>query len=128
MEGCLARIRTRFGRPRLGYRYRSICLRYPELVRPARVRSVAHLRGRVLRLSFSDSLVRELDFSGTLTGILATIDDDFVFATMHVDDVAGTVCWPGGIDLDPDVLHGDHPPATGAIPRLIREYRQAESV
>jgi hypothetical protein len=97
-------------------------------MRPTRVSNVEHLGGRALRLSFSDGLVRELDFSGTLSGILATIDDDAVFGTVHLDQFADTVCWPGGIDLDPDVLHGDHPPATGASPRLIREFRQPASV
>jgi hypothetical protein len=40
-----------------------------------------------------------------------------------VDVVAGTICWPSGVDLDPDVLHGDHDPASGAPPVLLREYR-----
>ena len=97
-------------------------------MRPARVTNVEHLGARVLRLGFSDGLVRELDFAGTLTGILAIIDDDAVFGTVHVDQVAGTVCWPGGIDLDPDVLHGDHAPASGQSARLVREYRQPASV
>jgi hypothetical protein len=38
--------------------------------------------------------------------VLSMIDDDVVFATATVDGVAGTVSWPMGIDLDPDVLHG----------------------
>jgi hypothetical protein len=59
---------------------------------------------------------------------LATIDDDAAFGTVHVDQVGGTVCWPSGIDLDPDVLHGDHSPASGQSARLVREYRQPASV
>ena len=39
-------------------------------------------------------------------GVLATIDDDDVFSTVSVDRVAGTVIWPNGVDLDPDVLRG----------------------
>lgn len=97
-------------------------------MQPARVTSVEHLGGRVLRLAFSDGLVRELDFTGTLTGVLATIDDDAVFGSVQVDPVALTICWPGGIDLDPDVLHGDHMPASGANARLIREFRQQAAV
>ena len=37
---------------------------------------------------------------------------------------AGT---PDGIDLDPDVLHGDQSPATGPSPIVLREYRLREA-
>jgi len=77
----------------------------------------------MLRVTFSDGLIRELDFSGELPGVLATIDDDEVFAEVSVDSVAGTVCWSNGIDLDPDVLHGDQNSAAAIHPRLLREYR-----
>lgn len=79
----------------------------PSGARPPRVRRVEHLGGRTLRVGFSDGLVRELDFAGKLPGVLGMVDDDDVFAQASVDSVAGTVCWPVGIDLDPDVLHGD---------------------
>jgi hypothetical protein len=88
-----------------------------------RVTKVHHLGGRKLRVTFSDGLVRELEFAGTLTGLLASIDDDDVFATAGVDPASGTVCWPDGIDLDPDVLQGDHTAASGVKPQLIRQYR-----
>lgn len=94
----------------------------------ARVEEVGHLGDRVLRVVFSDGLVRELDFAGVLPGILASIDDDTVFATVEVDQVAGTICWPNGIDLDPDVLHGDRIPASTQRARVVREYRLQESV
>lgn len=89
----------------------------------ARVTQVDHLGGRLLRVTFSDGLVRELDFAGALVGLLAAVDDDTTFATARLDAVAGTVCWPGDIDLDPDVLHGDHAAASGIQPRLLREFR-----
>ena len=76
-----------------------------------------------MRVAFSDGLVRELDFADALPGVLATIDDDDVFAGVAVDSVAGTICWPNGIDLDPDVLHGDHVSASVVQPRVVREYR-----
>ena len=84
---------------------------------------VEYLRGRVLRVVFSDGLVRELDFAAVLVGVLADLDSDATFAAVAVDQVTGTLSWPGGIDLDPDVLHGDHEPATGRNARLMREYR-----
>ena len=88
----------------------------------ARVTDVQALPGRVLRVSFSDGLVRELDFREVLIGALAAIDDDRAFSEAHVDKVAGTVAWPNGIDLDPDVLHGDEPADSARQPRLVREY------
>ena len=89
----------------------------------ARVTEVEHLGARTLRVVFSDGLVRELDFAGALPGVLATLDEDITFAGATVDSTAGTVCWPNGIDLDPDVLHGDRPSASTRQPRGVREYR-----
>ena len=76
-----------------------------------------------MRIVFSDGLVRELDFTGALPGILASLDDDATFASATVDRAAGTVCWPNGLDLDPDVLHGDRQPASTSQPRVVRQYR-----
>jgi hypothetical protein len=89
----------------------------------ARITAVEYLGARALRVTFSDGLVRELDFAGALPGVLSVIDNDGVFATAEVDQVAGTVSWPVGIDLDPDVLHGDREPASIPAPRILREYR-----
>ena len=83
-----------------------------------------HLGGTQLRLTFTDGLVRELEFADVLgEGVFAELRDEAVFAQASVDAVAGTVRWPSGADLDPDVLHGDFQPATGPAPRLLREYR-----
>jgi hypothetical protein len=77
-----------------------------------------------LRLTFSDGLVRKLDFAPALTGgILEELRDPEVFAEVRVDKVAGTISWPNGVDLDPDVLHGDHEPAHGDPAAVLREYR-----
>ena len=89
----------------------------------ARVTAVEHLGACLLRVTFSDGLVRELDFTDALPGVFATIDEDEVFAGVAVDSVAGTICWPNGIDLDPDVLHGDDASASAIQPRVVREYR-----
>jgi hypothetical protein len=89
----------------------------------ARVTAVEHLGARLLRVTFSDGLVRELDFADALPGVLATIDDDEVFAGVAVDLVAGTISWSNGIDLDPDVLHGDDASASVVQPQVVREYR-----
>ena len=93
------------------------------MARPARVTGVEYLGDRLLRIVFSDGLVRELDFDDALPGVLATVDDDAAFGRASVDPVAGTVCWPGGIDLDPDVLHGDRESVSPNRFRPVREYR-----
>lgn len=92
--------------------------------RPARIIEVEHLGGHRLRLTFSDGLVRELDFSGVLEGgVLEPLNDPLLFAQVSVDQVAGTIAWPNGVDLDPDVLHGDHEPASGRAPKVLTQYR-----
>ncbi len=88
-----------------------------------RVIDVEYLGGRVLKITFSDHLVRELDFTGTLDGVLASIDNDTVFGQVSVDPFGKTLTWPTGVDLDPDVLAGDQPPASGDGPRVQAEYR-----
>lgn len=94
----------------------------------ARVRDVGVVSGRVLRISFSDGLVRELDFGGVLTGVLASLDDDEVFGAVSVDTVAGTVRFPGGIDLDPDVLYGHSPASSTRQPTVVRVYRLEHTI
>ena len=85
---------------------------------------VEHIGAHRLRLTFSDELVRELDFAESLQGaVFAPLDDEQFFAQVSVDIPAGTICWPNGVDLDPDVLHGDFEPASGPAPRLVQEYR-----
>ena len=82
-----------------------------------RVTAVEPLAGFVLRLTFTDGLVREVDLSGDLWGPMAEpLQDPDYFARVRVDPELGTVVWPNGYDLDPDVLHGDFEPAS----RLVR--------
>jgi hypothetical protein len=91
--------------------------------RPARIIEVEPLGELTLRVTFSDGLVRELDLGPMLHGgVLESLRDPVEFAGVFVDDVAGTVAWPNGVDLDPDVLHGDHQPAAGEPPGVLREH------
>jgi len=87
------------------------------------ITQVEPLADRWLRLTFADGAVHEVDLAGLLGagGIFAAIRDDReVFAAVRVDDEFGTIVWPGEIDLDPDVLRGDHAPASGVeLPRRI---------
>ncbi|HQT99616.1 MAG TPA: DUF2442 domain-containing protein [Acidimicrobiales bacterium] len=89
----------------------------------ARIVEVKHLGDYRLLLTFSDGLVRELDFEGVLEGpVFEELNDVGVFCLAAIDEVAGTIGWPIGVDLDPDVLHGDYEPASGASATVLNEY------
>ena len=61
---------------------------------------------RVLRLLFSDGTVGDVDFSSERwTGVLEPLNDPAYFTQAAVDPEAGTVVWPGGIDLAPEPLY-----------------------
>lgn len=68
---------------------------------------------RTVELWFSDGSQRTVDLEPLLWGPafaeIAAKDD--VFNKVRVDPEIGTIAWPNGADLDPDVLHGDHEPA-----------------
>jgi Protein of unknown function (DUF2442) len=82
----------------------------------ARVIAVEPLDGFRLRLTFTDRLMREVDLSGDLWGPMAEpLQDPAYFRQVRVDPELGTVVWPNGYDLDPDVLHGDFAPASRLI-------------
>lgn len=81
--------------------------------RTARVERVEPLRAFVLRLGFDDGTVREIDLEAELWGPMfePLRRDPQLFRQVRVDEELGTIVWPNGADLDPDVLHGDAPPA-----------------
>jgi hypothetical protein len=73
---------------------------------------VAVLRPHLMRLLFDDGAVRDVRyFPGEAQGSLVQpLDDPDYFAQVRVDAEAGTVVWPNGLDLAPEVLHGDAQP------------------
>lgn len=90
-----------------------------------RITAVEYLGDHRLRLKFNDGLVRDLDLTSTVErdGVFEDLHDPAYFARVSVDATAGTICWPNGVDLDPDVLHGDHEPASGMSYEVLGEYR-----
>ncbi len=83
-----------------------------ESRRTPKVVGVAVIRPHTMRLLFSDGVVRDILYRpGRASGsLLRPLDDPSYFALVRVDPEAGTVVWPNGLDLAPEVLHGDHPP------------------
>ena len=74
--------------------------------------------GYVLRLTFTDGSQGRVDLAYLVgKGVFAAWSDPSFFGKVSVDPKTRTVCWPGGIDLDPDVLHaratGKPMPGTG---------------
>jgi Protein of unknown function (DUF2442) len=70
------------------------------------ITSVAVVRHGVLRLTFADELIGELDVLGRMRGpVFAQARTPDGFARVKVDDETGTVVWPGGADLAPDTLY-----------------------
>ena len=76
---------------------------------PYDVRSAEYLGGYRLRLSFADGTVRTVDLEAKLSGpvgpVFVPLQDVAFFAMVAVDPEAGTVVWPNGADLAPEVLH-----------------------
>ena len=72
-----------------------------------RVRSVEPLDGFRVRLGFTDGSSREIDLEPYLHGpVFEPIRQDTkMFREVSVDPRAGTIVWPNGADIDPDVLY-----------------------
>jgi Protein of unknown function (DUF2442) len=67
---------------------------------------VAVVGDRMLRPLFNDGTAGDVDFSTEpWTGVLAPLTDPAYFAEVTVDPEAGTLVWPGGIDLAPEPLY-----------------------
>lgn len=82
-----------------------------------RVQSVEVLDGFQLRLCLTDGTEGIADVSAYLNGpIFEPLRvDRSLFAAASVDPIFGTVVWPNGADIDPEVLlHGRTPVAAHA--------------
>jgi hypothetical protein len=82
-----------------------------------RIREVKALEGFKIRLTLTDGSVIERDVSRLLVGPVFEFirKDPAVFAKVRVE--GGTVVWPNGADLCPDVLiWGGPPPEEGQQP------------
>jgi hypothetical protein len=84
---------------------------------PAAVRDVVdvqvlgHYR---LRLTFADGLIGDVDLSylRVREGVFGALQDPAFFRQVTVDAELGTIMWPNGADLAPEVLYeraSDHP-------------------
>jgi hypothetical protein len=69
-----------------------------------------------VRLWFTDGVVKDVDLGEALAGggVFDPIyEDRRVFEQVRVNPESRTIEWPGGVDLDPDVLYGTFEPEGG---------------
>jgi hypothetical protein len=61
-----------------------------------------------LHLRFEDGVEGVVDLAPVLSfrGIFEPLRDPAFFGRVRVDPELGSVAWPNGADLDPDVLYG----------------------
>ena len=69
--------------------------------------SVQPMGGYRLQLRFEDGIEGEVDIATIISfdGIFAPLQEQAEFRKVSVDPELGTICWPNGADLDPDVLY-----------------------
>jgi len=78
-----------------------------------RVRDVRHIKDYELEITFSDGTVAKLDFRARVVGrggVFEPFENLEFFRKVAVDEEAGTLAWPNGVDFCPDVLYAE---ATG---------------
>jgi len=66
-----------------------------------------------VRFRFTDQSERVIDLEPYLHGPIfePLRSDPAAFRSFHIDTRAGTIVWPNGADIDPDVLYRDLKPA-----------------
>ena len=70
---------------------------------------VTPLPGYRLHLRFEDGVEGDVDLTTLISfdGIFAPLRDPLLFNQAHASPELGTVCWPNGADIDPDVLYAE---------------------
>ncbi len=60
-----------------------------------------------LHVEFEDGVAGEVDVAALVPfeGVFAPLRDRKLFRAVAVNPDLGTICWPNGADLDPDVLY-----------------------
>ena len=68
---------------------------------------VQPLDGYQLRLRFEDGVEGVVDVAKMVpfAGVFAPLRERSQFVAVRVNRELGTICWPSGADLDPDVLY-----------------------
>ncbi len=73
-----------------------------------RIKRVKHLQNYRLALTFTNGETGEIDLRDRIVnrgGVFLALEEIAVFKQVQVDPESGTLVWPNGVDLDPDVLY-----------------------
>jgi len=83
-----------------------------------RIQSAVPLKGFDVRLGFTDGTVRTVNLEPYLRGPIfkPLRQDPEIFRSVQVDKELGTIVWPNGADICPDVLYESLTPAAWAAP------------
>ena len=83
-----------------------------QLKRLIRVRRVEIVEGQTVQVEFEDSIVRLLDLAPLMRGAIfdELLQNPELFNQVTVEH--GTIAWPNGADIDPDVLYYGLTPAS----------------
>ncbi len=66
----------------------------------------SYVRDYVLTVRFDDGFERTIDFEPILLGpLFGALRDPSLFRRVRVDRDLGTLVWPNGADIDPNVLY-----------------------
>ena len=69
---------------------------------------VRPLDGHKVEITFKDGLTATVDLDrviGSFEGVFAPLKDSAYFRLVRIDPEIGTIVWPNGADLCPDVLY-----------------------
>jgi hypothetical protein len=73
-----------------------------------RITNVQPMQAYLLRITFSEGFQADLDFRNHVAGrggVFTALEDVSFFRQVQVDEEAGTLVWPNGVDFCPDVLY-----------------------
>lgn len=93
-----------------------------------RVTKVRYLRDYILEVTFSDGACGHIDWRARLekanpVGVFAPLKEPAYFAQVKLWEEAGTIRWPNGADICPDVLYSE---VTGKPLPTFNESSQTE--
>jgi len=86
------------------------------------IRSIKPLENFMVRLVFSDGQQKDVDLEHLLRGPIfePLLRDPELFRAVKAVEELGTIVWPNGAGMDPDVLYGSHLPAWMEVEEPIR--------
>lgn len=90
-----------------------------SLGRLVRVRKATPLAGFTMQLEFEDGTQKEINLEPFLRGTIfkPIREDPELFRQVKIE--GGTIVWPNGADIDPDVLYYDLKPAWMEEPEQV---------